>query len=130
MSTGISISIKEAIALANNYYHGQYIAEDKDKAIEILKKCIEADNPDPEAYFLLTKCYRKKCGNCYETDKKIAELYIKAANLGHNEARFALSRCYEDGIGVKQNMKYAVYLCLDKFDPNHDMHKEIFKDND
>lgn len=86
--------------------------QDWEKAVALYRQAAEMD--DPEAQYLLARCYDD--GHGVETDMKEAvRLYKKAANnvcenkgyYGHVGAMRCLGDCYTTGNGIMKNAKQA-----------------------
>ena len=109
-SHGYDIKAREKGCLMANYnwgmkyFYGEYVEKDIQKSMEYFEKDLE----NLSSLFMLGKYY-------YNIDnEQKAFTYLKqAAELGHIEALYYLGRCYEEGIGVSENMTTAVD-CFEK----------------
>ena len=70
-----------------------------------LKELAEKKN-DEQAQFQLAELYIASKNPALLSEA--VELYKKSANQGFTDAKFALGRCYEEGIGVRKNYRGAI----------------------
>ncbi len=94
------------LAMWDNYTHGGewQSMEEIEKCKKLLKRPAANRYAPSEAIL----------GGMYLVDKKYIEAYNlleDAASQGYNDCYFALSRCYFEGLGTKQDIKKAIYYC-------------------
>lgn len=70
-----------------------------------LKELAEKKN-DEQAQFQLAELYIASKNPALRSEA--VELYKKSAKQGFTDAKFALGRCYEEGIGVRKNYRGAI----------------------
>ncbi|MDO5296827.1 MAG: tetratricopeptide repeat protein [bacterium] len=96
--------------LANRYYHGQGVAEDKEQAFYWYEKAARQGNTDAQA--CLGECYLEGEGTTKNEDKGIYWLSL-AADRGNLGAKMSFGLCYIEGTGVGVNPKHGFILVKD-----------------
>ena len=93
--------------LANCYYHGEGVEQDREEAVRWFK--IAADQGHSRAQNTLANCYY--AGEGVEEDSKEAAKWFKlAADQGLSEAQNNLANCFYFGEGVQKDRIEAVKL--------------------
>lgn len=93
--------------VAHSYFEGKGVEKDVNKAIELLRKAVELDEPLSINYL----GYQYDMGKMVEKDlNKALELYKKSADLGLSTAFNNLAFCYRDGEGVVKDVNKAMRL--------------------
>lgn len=89
------------LALGNMYMYGITVPQNYKIGSDNYK--LAADKSNDEALYRLALVYQDGCYGLPKDDKMAAELLQKAANQGYLLAQYELGKCYEMGIGVKQD---------------------------
>ena len=90
--------------LAMKHIYGDGVAEDNERALELLTKAHELSHT--EATYNLGICYHYGYGTA-ENLKKAFELYLEAAQAGHGKGMELIGRFYNRGIYVKRDRDKA-----------------------
>ena len=92
-------------ALAGEYFEGENVGRDENKAIDLYERAADLGNED--AKLCLSSIYLEKCNN--EDDIKRAIEYLKeAAESGNGEACNNLGIVFEMGKGVPKDDREAI----------------------
>ena len=91
--------------LAECYYNGDGVEENKEEAVKWYHKAAEKGRSD--AQFELAECYYNGDG-VEENKEEAVKWYHKAAEKGRSDAQFELAECYYNGDGVEKNKEEAV----------------------
>ncbi len=100
-------------ALGDNYYYGEGVAEDSDKATEWYSKAIESyskaakNEGSSNAMFKLGQMYYWGEGVTEDVNTAL-EWYHKAAQAGNSEAMYELGDIHYDGENVEQDYEKAL----------------------
>ena len=86
-------------------YKCAFCCQPNPKTIKALKKLMKKNNP--QAFYQMATQYEEGDG-VIQSDTKILEMYICAAELGHAQAFGAIGESYEEGIAVEQDMSKAL----------------------
>lgn len=97
--------------LGRCYLLGNGVDADVEKGVEWIKKAAEQNYSS--ALFFLAVLTEAGEGGLQQNDEEAFKLYLKAAEQGCEEANMELGRCYEEGIGVKQDLKKAAHYYED-----------------
>lgn len=110
--------------LAMMYYKGEGTTKNPTQAFKIMETLpSEYDN---EIGFILGKAYQSGDGISVDL-KKALEFYIKSAKAGNSEACRAIAYIYENGLGVKKNLKQAKVWLSKANDIEHPKPKSVSK---
>ena len=74
----------------------------------LLDKGKEDEYDSAHVWYLLGACYLKILGVSKPDHVEVVEYYKLAAEKGHPLAQCALGNCYDDGVGIKQNVQKAI----------------------
>ena len=100
-------NVEAMYSLANCYFHGAGVTQDKSKGVVLLHRAAEKNLA--VAQYILGTLYEKGDGVIKDA-KKAVEWYSRAADNGHLPAFLPLSAAYFNGDGVKQDLVKAMEL--------------------
>lgn len=93
-------------AIANWYHYGIHYEKDELKEFVFAKTAAERGNAD--SYFALGAIYERGIrGFVRKNFKRALECYLESALLGEANAFMEVARCFEFGIGVEKNRRFA-----------------------
>lgn len=93
------------IELGLNYYTGKFVNLDKKKGLSIWESVKNSGSIEPEIRLVVSKIFDSVL---LEAENNYISVLTSAEEKGSLLAQFALGYCYENGIGVKQNIAAAV----------------------
>lgn len=99
-----------AMFLGSRLSNEDYSTFDAEAAFEAYQRSVDFDPEDGYTHFLIGKCFETGAGTSANLIKAI-EFYCQAANLSNRDGMYALSRCYEEGIGVDKDAVVAESWC-------------------
>ena len=100
-------NVESIYELANCYFHGAGVTQDKSKGVELLHRAAEKNFA--VAQYILGTLYEKGDGVPKDA-KKAVEWYSRAADNGHLPAFFPLAAAYFGGKGVEKDLKKGAEL--------------------
>lgn len=93
------------LALANMYFNGSDVTEDKSEAFVWFKKAAKQGNR--AAMEAVGDCYKNGIG-VMKSASQAFKWYKKAADMGSKTAMEAVGDCYKNGEGTSKNLKQAI----------------------
>jgi len=115
---------EEQFDLGNNYYNGEGVPQDYEKAVYWYAKAAEQGY----VYAQFNLAYFYEMGQGVPQDfEKAAYWYAKAAEQGHDGAQCTLGFFYEMGQGVPKDYEKAAYWFSKAAEQGHDMARKNLK---
>ena len=100
-------NVESIYELANCYFHGKGVTQDKAKGVELLTRA--ANKADANAAYILGMLYEQGDGVPKDA-RKAVEWYSRAVEKEHLPAFYPLISAYVHGNGVKQDLTRAAEL--------------------
>ena len=109
-------NVEAEIALAEAYFYGRGVAEDRQEAIKWYTKAAEAG--DPSAQASLGLCMFRGWG-CAKDHSVAAKWYAMAAEAGNLSAMNGLAYCHLHGFGVEKDVLAGFHWALKAAERGH-----------